>query len=182
MLTGRHVKLRAWNEDDLGFFHDLRNDVMTQLCLMSEPRPHTAADTLGWLQARTAERDQVFFVIEQLPNDETIGFVELRSIRPPHGHATLGIYLSASARGKGRAAEALELITRYGIEVIGLRKIVLQVFDHHARAVRLYERAGFERVGVQRAHFYFGGKFHDVLMMEKVLSNQSPEANLPWTQ
>ena len=182
MLTGRHVTLRAWREDDVEFFHQLRNDVANQLSLMGEPRPHTLVDTRRWLDARTAGRDDVFLVIESLSAEKAVGFVELRTMRAVHGHASLGICLIPSARGRGWAAESLGLVERYGSDVVALRKIVLEVLNGHERAIRMYERAGYERVGVHRSHFYFAGKYHDVLLMEKMLSAASQDATVPWTQ
>lgn len=182
MLAGRHIVLRAWQESDVEFFHALRNDVATQLSLMGEPRPHTTSQARDWLAARTDCHDGVFLVIATSPEGEAVGFIELRSIRPVHGHATLGICLARDARGRGWASEAITLVEQYSRDVLGLRKLILQVLVSHERAVGLYHRTGYQRVGVYQRHFYCAGTYHDVLLMEKTLPNPSSNGVMPWTQ
>lgn len=52
---------------------------------------------------------------------------------------------------------------------IGVRKIELHVFPHNGGALALYERLGYEREGLRRAHYRRGRGFVDAILMAKVL-------------
>jgi RimJ/RimL family protein N-acetyltransferase len=181
MLNGRKITLRAWHDGDVPFFQDLRNDLATQISLMAEPHPHTMADARRWLESRTSAKDGVFFVIATHPENDVCGFVELRAMHTAQRYAYLGICLAPPARGHGYAAEALNLLEGYARDGLLLRKLVLNVLASHDRAVQLYERAGYRRVGVHLRHFRYGNSFHDVLIMEKSLEDNQQNSVPPWT-
>ena len=52
----------------------------------------------------------------------------------------------AGARDRGAGTWAVRELVRVGFEELGLRRIWLQVFAVNARAIRVYEKAGFTRV------------------------------------
>jgi RimJ/RimL family protein N-acetyltransferase len=49
------------------------------------------------------------------------------------------------------------LATTYGLEVLGLRRITLEVFDFNPRARRVYEKVGYVVTGVRAGAFVFDG-------------------------
>lgn len=180
MLYGQNVVLRAWQESDVPFFHAIRNDVGTQLALAADPRPHTLSDVRAWLEHRSGSREGVFFVIAAATEGEPAGFIELRDMQVRHGHASLGLCLARTARGRGWAAEALTMLEAYGQRVLGLNKIVLQVRHDNTAAVALYERAGYRQAGLLRDHFRCGTGRHDVSIWEKLLCDPPTENTPPW--
>lgn len=170
MLTGRTVTLRPWRAGDVEFFHELRNDLETQLALLALPRPNTMDVVQKWLSDRAAAEDGVFFVIAEAAKQSPLGFIELRSIQRMHSWALLGVCLAPQARGQGAGREALQLMEQYASQVQGLRKIVLQVLASNTAAVSLYQRAGYRLVGVHAEHFCSHNRRHDVNIMEKLLT------------
>ena len=52
-------------------------------------------------------------------------------------------------RDRGLGTEAVGLVTAYGIEVLGLRRITLEVFEFNPRARRVYEKVGYAVTGVR---------------------------------
>ena len=173
LIVGRHVRLRAWTPADVPFFVALRNDLATQVALMARPRPSNADRVVDWLTRRTDDDRVAFFVIAAADRDEACGFIELRDIDAVHRRAMLGVAVAFSHRGRGYATEALALIEAYGRDLLGLRKIVLEVRSDHETAAALYARAGYATVGVLAEHFYHDGAFHDVTVMEKRLVGAS---------
>jgi RimJ/RimL family protein N-acetyltransferase len=169
MLEGKHVVLRAAKSEDLPALAALRNDLEVQLTLMATPRPQSEDQVREWLVGKSTDPKGAFFVIAAPEDDKTIGFMQLTGIDVMHGYADLGICLSATARGGGRAQEAMVLLEGYAAQVLKLRKIVLRVLLTNGRAISLYEKCGYRRVGVLQGHHYMGGKYEDVLLMEKPL-------------
>ena len=54
---------------------------------------------------------------------------------------------------------------------LSARRVELEVFTDNERAIRLYERAGFEREGVLRAYAFRDGAYADVLLMSSLGEN-----------
>jgi RimJ/RimL family protein N-acetyltransferase len=65
--------------------------------------------------------------------------------------ATVGYWLLQGARGKGLAAHALVLVSRWGFDEVGVKRIGLLADPRNIASVRVAERAGFQREGVLRA-------------------------------
>ena len=47
----------------------------------------------------------------------------------------------------------------------GVRKIELHVFPWNEPAIHLYEKFGFDREGVRKAHYARGGEYVDAVLM-----------------
>lgn len=162
--------LRETRESDLPVLTGIRNDVALQLALMATPRPNTTERVEEWIQRRTSDPSGAFFVVAQSDGAQPIGFVQLVNIDPIHQHADLGICLLPEHQGGGRALEALRLLEGYASSTLALHKIVLRVLVSNTRAIAFYEKCGYRQVGILRAHHFQAGEFHNVLLMEKLLS------------
>jgi len=169
MLVGKGVVLRAWCDDDLEVLMRLRNDVALQTQLMTQPRPNSRDRVSQWLKDRSERPDVIFFVVAAADDDRALGYVQLANMDVMHGRGDLGICLDPALHGRGVAGQTMELLQAYAIQVFGLRKILLQVLCSNLRAIRFYEKEGFERVGVLREHAFLQGSRVDVLLMEKLL-------------
>jgi RimJ/RimL family protein N-acetyltransferase len=175
MLSLGHTLLRPAGEKDLVPLMELRNDVALQGDLLSTPRGSSLSATREWVTRRTLPEGALFFVIARAEDDSAVGFIQLENVHPIHRHAHLGVALSRAARGVGHGSAAIRLLERHAHDVLGVRKVLLEVKTSNTRAVTLYERLGYERVGVLRAHFYLAGTFHDVTVMEKQLETRPHE-------
>jgi RimJ/RimL family protein N-acetyltransferase len=73
--------------------------------------------------------------------------------------------VDASLRSQG-VGSALLASAIEGAKNLGAHKIILEVFPHNERAIRLYERYGFEREGFFRRHYRRrNGELWDALPM-----------------
>ena len=90
----------------------------------------------------TRERFSVF-----LPDGAVIGTVSLRNVDRATRQGTLGIILRSDEVGRGYGSEAVRCLLHYAFSVMGLDRIVLDVAESNARALRCYERIGFTRTG-----------------------------------
>lgn len=76
------------------------------------------------------------------------------------------VYVHAEAHGGGTAA-ALMRATLEAAASSGAAGVWLGVNGKNARAIRFYEKSGFQRVGTRT--FSVGGRIHDDLVMERPL-------------
>ena len=175
MLIGRKATLRAPGDADLELLFSLRNDVQLQQQLLAVPRPNTLQRVHDWLQRRLSDEQSVFFVVADRESGRGCGFLQIVHIDLLHQTGELGICLAPTERGKGYGREAITLAQRYVRSTFGMRKLTLQVLASNQSAIRLYQRLDYTVVGTLQRHFYFGGEYHDVVIMEHFL--QPEEVN-----
>ncbi|KAA0547436.1 N-acetyltransferase family protein [Bacillus sp. BGMRC 2118] len=87
------------------------------------------------------------------------------------GVADLSIYIARSHRGRGVGAQLLEKIEQQAIEH-HFHKIVIFTFVFNELGQRLYRKSGYREVGVFKNQGILGGKYVDVMAMEKLLKSK----------
>jgi RimJ/RimL family protein N-acetyltransferase len=124
----------------------------------------SAGDERRYLRAIRRSADAAVFVAEA--DGGIVGRLSVaRDTHPASPHvADLGLMVSASHRQRGIGRALLETAVDWAKEV-GIEKLELHVFPHNEPAIRLYERFGFEREGLRRAHYRRGGELIDALLM-----------------
>lgn len=142
-----------------------REDVARQM--FSDPP--TLESHLEWFTAMRQRGDREEFVIHWLEGgDRPVGTVGLSQIDRRHARAEYGILLGdATARGKGLAREASELILRHAFVHLGLNRVFLHVFADNDAAIALYRELEFRAEGTLRRHARRRGDAdpQDVLVM-----------------
>jgi RimJ/RimL family protein N-acetyltransferase len=171
MIEGPSIRLRAWQERDLPALQVLRNDVALQAQLLARAQGSDIAQVQDWLQRRSNGTDSLLFVIADRHGDDAFGFIQFTGLDPIDRLADLGICLSPAAQGRGAGTEAITLALPYLREVRRTRKLNLRVRCDNERAIRCYQRLGFQQCGTLRQHIFIDGHWQDVLLMEMFLEN-----------
>jgi aminoglycoside 6'-N-acetyltransferase len=83
-------------------------------------------------------------------------------------HASIDLFLDPALHGRGLGTEAVRLMARQLIEERGHHRITIDPSVGNGAAIRAYEKAGFERVGVMRRYERHpdGSSWRDGLLME----------------
>jgi diamine N-acetyltransferase len=168
VIQGEKIVLRAPVDDDLPLLTELRNDVDAQRAAMALPRPNSRKRAEEWLAKRGSDPNTIFFIIAVRETNEGVGYNQITNIDWVHRHGDMGMAIGSSHRRKGYGEEAMHLMEHFVRDVFNLRKIVVWALADHP-SQHMYERVGYDRIGVLRQHFYNRGAFHDVLLMEKLL-------------
>ena len=106
------------------------------------------------------------FALRTLDDGRLVGFVRLYDMAWTHGTAMVAISVpDAREQGKGFGRDGLALLMRYAFHELGLYRLWLDVFGYNARAIRLYEQAGFREEGRLREHLQRNGRRWDVVLM-----------------
>jgi RimJ/RimL family protein N-acetyltransferase len=117
------------------------------------------------VQELVAERSSAFAMVT-LHDATPVGTVAFLDHDPVQRKAEMRKLIGDPAqRGKGLAKEASELWIRYGISVLGLKKIYVSTFHTNVRNVRLNQELGFKVEGILRNEVLVDGRYHDVLRM-----------------
>ena len=166
ILHGNLVALRPPQNGDFAFLSGLRNDLSLQRQLMIERGRYTPIQVRAWIRRRTQDSQGVFLVVDA---DGPRGFVQLTQIDRRRGTSDLGICLARTARGKGVATEALELLEGFARRKLRCKKFTLRVLRINQHAIAFYHKVGFQEMGLLRRHYFDGKNRRDVLRMEKRL-------------
>lgn len=165
-FEGRLIRLRAREPRDADQLHRWFNDPeVTRYLSLRYPVSHrTEAEFLadhgqpGYANAS--------FAIEALLDSQLIGGADLRTSSPEDRCAELGIAIGDRTRWHGGyGTDAVATLCRFGFEMMNLHRIELWVFAENERAVRLYERLGFQREGTRRQAAWKFGRWHDLHLM-----------------
>jgi RimJ/RimL family protein N-acetyltransferase len=157
------VLLRGRTEADTDTLFEVAADLATWEQRNPEPPTVLSRDTFD---RRLAERDEtqvVAFVVDV--GGVAVGGASMFEFDPLAQHASVGIGLTAGARGRGIGTEAMRQLVRFGFERRNLRRIHLIVVASNAGAIRSYEKVGFVLEGRLREHCWVNGEWVDELRM-----------------
>jgi len=95
-------------------------------------------------------------------DEELVGFAAFVQLNLEGRQGELGYVVAPSARGRGVATTAVELLTSWGFDALGLQRIELRIDPRNVGSERVAERAGFRREGVLRSVAFKEGLRSDV--------------------
>jgi chloramphenicol 3-O phosphotransferase len=88
-----------------------------------------------------------------LVEGQVAGFIQFHEHDDPDfPSASIDLFLSTAHHGRGLGTEAVRVVVRHLIDERGHHRITIDPAAANAAAIRSYEKAGFQRVGVLRAY------------------------------
>jgi len=168
LLHGKLVRLAALDpeQDPAAVVRWFRNTEFGRLLDSDPGRPRTVKQEKEDMEKR-AERGNAFpFAIRTLDGDHLIGFVSLFTGAGPSGEGWVGIGIGERDYwSKGYGSDAMRLLLRFAFHELNLARVSLEAFAHNARAIRSYEKAGFQHEGIQRQWEGRDGERRDAVSM-----------------
>lgn len=123
----------------------------------------TAPELLAMAEGRD---DVTAFAVEL--DGELIGLAQTWEEGDPDcRHAGIDLFLGAAWQGQGLGTDTVRTLARHLVRDLGHHRVVIDPAVENERAIRCYERVGFQRVGVMR-RFERGadGEWHDNLLLD----------------
>ncbi|HET6968229.1 MAG TPA: GNAT family protein [Ornithinibacter sp.] len=111
----------------------------------------------GWYATRGDQPDRLDLAVEDRGTGTLVGEVVLNELDREALTCNLRVLVGPQGRGRGLGTEAVGLVTAYGIETLGLRRITLEVFEFNPRGQRVYEKVGYAVTGVRPDALHFDG-------------------------
>lgn len=135
----------------------------------SDPMRFTSEKKIKeWFEKRNEKGPQPErfpFSVRTLAEDKLIGFFGLY-VDLIHAEAWVGIGIGErDFWSKGYGTDMMNVCLRYAFLELGLERVSLGVFEYNPRAVRSYEKAGFQLEGRTRLDTLRDGKRYDSLWM-----------------
>jgi aminoglycoside 6'-N-acetyltransferase len=114
-------------------------------------------------------------------DERVVGLIQYGEEREPdHRHASIDLFLDPRRHDKGLGTDAVRAVARHLVEDCGHHRITIDPAVDNVAAIRAYEKAGFERVGVTRSSWRDPtGGWRDGLLMELVVTPAGRPARTP---
>ena len=98
---------------------------------------------LDWLSTRPGHQGRLDWAILDPETNALQGEVVLNELDLASESMNLRIALFSDKVGRGIGSQVLKLVLDYGLNVLNLRRISLDVWSENHRAIRAYEKVGF---------------------------------------
>lgn len=170
-LNGEHVKLRAVEKEDATRLMLWENNPDHWKVSGTEV-PFSMHAILEYIDQAQHLRThgQLRLMICDVHTDEPVGALDLYNSDFKHLRAAVGILIgSHEFRRKGYALEALVLLENYARHILGLHNLYCSVQEDNQASKSLFEKAGYELVGVRKDWFLSGNGWLDELLYQKCL-------------
>ena len=167
MYTGDLVRLRDYSKEDLEMAKNyVNNPEVKQYLEPGIPYLYTLANEEKWYEAISANSDTYNFAIEDKKTGKYIGGCGVNEVDWKNSKAVVGIFIGDVAyHSKGYGTDAMQVIVRFIFEQMNINKIKLEVYSFNKRAIRCYEKVGFQVEGVLKEEIFRNGKYHDIIEM-----------------
>jgi len=166
LFTGKLVRLAAPKTEDHETLAKWTNDAEYARMLDSDPARPRGADYWADQEKEDKDHRNAFnFRIRTLEDDKLIGFLSMWvSWSNQICRVRIGIG-EPEYWGRGYGSDALTLGVHYAFRELNLYKVSLNVAQYNTRAIRAFEKVGFQHEGGIRALIYRDGQRYDELQM-----------------
>ena len=125
----------------------------------SRPRIET------WLATRANQHDRADWAAVRISDGVLLGEAVINDLDPDNDSANYRILLGSAYHGRGYGTEITRLVVDHALDVVGLHRLSLGVYDFNPRARHVYEKCGFMLEGRLRDALHCDGRWHDELVM-----------------
>jgi len=151
VIQTERLRLRQLELSDLELVLLWRNDPEIRRWFFNGS-PITWEQHRNWYARYLKNETDIAFIADDITGlYEPVGVAALYRIDAVTGTAEFGRLMvgNARAKGKGFGLEIVGGICAFGFERLGLNAIDLEVFEHNAAAIKIYNKAGFRTVGAK---------------------------------
>ncbi|MBR1571652.1 MAG: GNAT family N-acetyltransferase [Lachnospiraceae bacterium] len=136
------MRMRRLEEKDAPFMLEWMHDESVVEYLSANFAAKTIDDCKAFIESSYTDTDVNMAVVND--DDEYMGTVSLKHIQDKT--AEFAITFRKCAMGQGYSTYGIKKIIEYGLEELGLESVYWCVSPDNARAVRFYDKNGYNRV------------------------------------
>ena len=155
-FISERVRLRAMEPEDLEIMYAMENDPQTE---------NSQCDMFADRQLR--------MMIVRREDDAVVGTIDITDFAPMHSRGEVGIAVRKEYQGNGYASDALKLLCDYAFGFLFLKQLIVHVAADNEVSLRLFGSCGFVQCGLLKEWWFTGGKFKDVVLMQRIRSGST---------
>lgn len=164
----QHMEIREATREDAATIAHIYNQGIADRSATLETQLRTPEERAEWLAARSP-RHPVLVAVDGSGTIVGWGSLNPFNPRPAYDHVVdFSVYVAREQRGRG-IGDALLGALEVRARALGYHKMVLAAFPTNAPGMRLYERHGFQTVGIYHEQGMLDDQWVDVIIMEKIL-------------
>ncbi|QQR89006.1 MAG: GNAT family N-acetyltransferase [Myxococcales bacterium] len=173
-LIAMSILVRSFLPDDYEAFRELRLHALRHQsgAFASSLKEEEILSRKQWIEKLSGAEATSFLAWDESVLVGMCGVYSLARMRIRHKAYVWGMYIDPKQRGKGVGEKLLEQCKQWAIEN-NKRTLLLAVMQNNTSAIRLYERFGFVRYGLEPASIAIDGVYYDDILF--ALSLESKE-------
>ncbi|OEE62768.1 spermidine acetyltransferase [Enterovibrio norvegicus FF-454] len=168
------IRLRALEQTDLRFIHQLNNNRSIMAYWFEEPY-ESYYELEELFRKHIHDSNERRFIAED-NEKQPIGLVELVEINTIHRNAEFQIIIAPDYQGCGYARTLIKKALNYAFTILNLHKVYLSVAVNNEKAIHLYEKSGFIEEGHLVKEIFVNGEYCDIkrmyILQETYLQNR----------
>lgn len=178
-LEAAGLALRRASRDDIDFLVGLmtHSDVEPFLGLVGARDRKALLEQIERCEASPEERGRLVVEAEadcSVRSAGTLGYEIVN--RPSRIAGVSGVVVHPELQGRGLGVAAVRLLCEHLVGDLGYHRVQLECYEYNARAIQVFERAGFSREGVRRSAYWRHGRWNDGVLLGLVAEDlQAPD-------
>jgi ribosomal-protein-alanine N-acetyltransferase len=134
------------------------------------PSPYGEPDARRWITAHDRRRTagEAIELAVVAPEGALLACVGIDPVDWANRRGELGYWVARPARRRGVATRAVRILSRWGLESLGLERLELLAHPGNVASQRVAERAGFTREGLLRSYREIKGERVDLVMFSLI--------------
>lgn len=159
------IVLRPFSAGDVSGIVEACRDEDTARFVPHIPVPYTEDDARRYVDETrewASSGDRIPLAIADAETDALLGAIDVRLGE----EGSIGYWIAPSARNRGVATRALELLSRWAGREGGVNRLLLTTHPDNVASQRVAEKAGFRRTGVVERHLRFRDGTDQVVVFE----------------
>ena len=165
MITGQKVFLKGLTKDESMLIYEWVNREELR-ALTGTQYPISEYEHEEWIKKIATAADKKLFFVCDMESGKPIGTIGLKNFNHTVRNAELFISIGdPNFVSGGYGTDAVKILVDYCFNHLNLHKVFLRVYESNQRAIRCYEKVGFQKEGILRDEHFVNGKYENVIVM-----------------
>jgi len=162
-FSTKRLRLRQLTLNDQQEIFELRSDekVLQFLIISQCKNLDEAKQFIEMINGGISRNEWVYWGITEKGNDKLIGTFSIWHISKENSRAEIGYALLPDYQGKGIMNEAIDVVLKYGFNIMQLHSIEANVDPGNIASIKLLEKNGFVKEAHFKENIFYNGKFLD---------------------
>ncbi len=161
-VEGPRLYLRPITEDDTDMILSWRNSERVVSYFLYR-KPISRAEHLDWLHNKVYKGLVHQFVICEKETDKPVGCAYMQHFNEEKLEAEVGMFMATDLpTGTGYGTEGYGLLKKYGIEILGLKRLFAEVLAKNIASIRMNEKNDYVFESLKKDFPVSDGSFEDL--------------------